>query len=427
MAISENDIPCLQQIISVALCSGASVREVVNKLEDAIEGVYSPQGYGANDLDITTLVLRPGGRQLLFALNHKLGFPSLCTLHSKSIFTTIMPTIGTIHDEQFDENIWLVILASCTDTTTLCGVSIMLDEIALEEMAVHNHKYNKITGLCWKHSHLIDPVLCTYNSAVNVAQKIHNSEVHLGKELTVIGVTCFGEDKLYPILAALTCKTVNTDDMQGVLSHAIGCWKATGAAVQVGLIWLVATDGDATQRAAGHQLFVKNPLSPESSLYSILANMPGLNTLMGDNEITLDFNFKHIFKRFCTLLRNPTGIVLNNRRIINSMMLVHYLTWLPAYNEASIMKLLHPDDPQDVPQTIELMRAIIEFSNSQQSILQDSFLSQCTHRFNAHLPPQQYPGIPLMPFINTKLSLTEQVQHLSCLSHLSFTIFHVHC
>jgi hypothetical protein len=42
MAISENDIPHLQQIISVALRSSTSIHEVVNKLEDAIEGIYSP-------------------------------------------------------------------------------------------------------------------------------------------------------------------------------------------------------------------------------------------------------------------------------------------------------------------------------------------------------------------------------------------------
>ncbi|KAG2367180.1 hypothetical protein BDR07DRAFT_1479299 [Suillus spraguei] len=40
MAISENDVPCLQQIIKIALDNGASVHEVVNRLEDAIEGIY---------------------------------------------------------------------------------------------------------------------------------------------------------------------------------------------------------------------------------------------------------------------------------------------------------------------------------------------------------------------------------------------------
>jgi hypothetical protein len=77
MAISENDIPRLQQIIKIALDNGASIREVVNKLEDAMEGAYRPGGCGSSDIDIATLVFRLGGRQLLFALNHKLGIPSI--------------------------------------------------------------------------------------------------------------------------------------------------------------------------------------------------------------------------------------------------------------------------------------------------------------------------------------------------------------
>ncbi|KAG1786519.1 uncharacterized protein HD556DRAFT_1248152, partial [Suillus plorans] len=58
MAISENDIPRIHQVINIALRNGASIREIVNKLEDALEGVYQPRGYGASDLDIATLVFR---------------------------------------------------------------------------------------------------------------------------------------------------------------------------------------------------------------------------------------------------------------------------------------------------------------------------------------------------------------------------------
>ncbi|KAG2106084.1 hypothetical protein BD769DRAFT_1675966 [Suillus cothurnatus] len=56
MVISQNDVPCLQQIIHVALSNGSSVCEVVNKIKDAIEGVYCPWGYDTSDLDIATLI-----------------------------------------------------------------------------------------------------------------------------------------------------------------------------------------------------------------------------------------------------------------------------------------------------------------------------------------------------------------------------------
>ncbi|KAG2351674.1 hypothetical protein BDR07DRAFT_1208132, partial [Suillus spraguei] len=148
-----------------------------------------------------------GGRQLLFALNQKLNIPSLRTLRTNSTFTSIMPTIGPICNKQFDHNIQTVVLDTRSDLLPLCGVSFMINEIALEEMAVHFRKFNKVGGLCWKHSHVINLVLHTYNSTVSIAQEIHDGHVHLRKELTVIGLLCFGEDEIYPILAAPTCKT----------------------------------------------------------------------------------------------------------------------------------------------------------------------------------------------------------------------------
>ncbi|KAG1866670.1 hypothetical protein F4604DRAFT_2023153 [Suillus subluteus] len=409
MAISEKDIPCLQQIVNVVLHNGASIQEIVNKLEDALGGIYRPQGYRASDLDIATLVFRLGGSQLLFALNHSLGLPSICTLCTRVTFTKITPTIGPIRNEQLDENILSVMLKSRTNIMTPHGVSLMINEIALEEMAVHFSKYNKVTGLCWKHSHLIDPVLRTYQSAVTIAQKIHDGEVHLGKELTVTGVTCFSEDELYPILAAHTCKTEDAGDMEGVLACAIERWNVTRAAT-VGPLWSFAIDSDAMHHAAGHRLFLKTPLSTDSQLYGVLSNMPGLNTLTG----------------FCTLIRSPAGIVLNNGHVINAMMLSRYLIWLPAYDKVSVTKLLHPDDPQDVPQAIELMQAIVEFSKSQHSLLNDSFSTNVNTRedlISITLLSHLIESI-LVPFINTKLSLSEQVQSLSCYAHLAFTIFH---
>lgn len=218
MVVSENNIPRLQQIITVALRHGTSVRQIVNKLEDALEGVYRPRGYGTDNLDIATLVYRLGGRQLLFALNRKLSLPSLHTLRTRASFTTITLTIGPICDEHIHANIHTIVLATHSHTSPKRGVSLMIDKIALEEMAIHFSKYNQVGGLCWKHSHLVDPVLRTYESAVSIAQKIHSSDIHLGKELTVIGASFFGEDDIYPLLAAPTCKVEDAHDMEQLLT-----------------------------------------------------------------------------------------------------------------------------------------------------------------------------------------------------------------
>ncbi|KAG2035574.1 hypothetical protein BDR03DRAFT_867796, partial [Suillus americanus] len=182
------------------------------------------------------------------------------------------------------------------------GVSFMIDKMALEEMVIHFGKYNMIGGLCWKHSNLIDPVLCTYNSAVRIAYKIHNQEVHLGKEVTVIGVACFGKDDLYPMLVAPTCKThLPWMEMQLAVLQVIG-YSSRNHSPQIhyySLHYSFAMDGDATCCAAGHRLFIKKPLTSDSLLFATLSDMPSLNTLTGDNKVTLDSDFKHIFKHMC--------------------------------------------------------------------------------------------------------------------------------
>ncbi|KAG1760014.1 hypothetical protein EDD22DRAFT_955328 [Suillus occidentalis] len=254
MVVSENNIPCLQQIIT-AWWMAASIR---------------PQP--------------------------KTQTPSLRTLRTCASFTTITPTIGPIRDEHIHANIHTIVLATQSPTSPKCGVSLMIDEITLEEMAVHFSKYNQVGGLCWKHSHLVNPVLRTYKSAINIAQKIHAGQVHLGKELTVIGASFFDEDDIYPLLAAPTCKAEDATDMEQLLAQVINCWSIAGAGASAGPIWSFAMDGDTTRRTARHKLFLKNALAPESPLYGTLINMPGLNLFTGDDEVTLDFNYKHILK-----------------------------------------------------------------------------------------------------------------------------------
>ncbi|KAG1737004.1 hypothetical protein EDB19DRAFT_1895934 [Suillus lakei] len=74
------------------------------------------------------------------------------------------------------------------------------------------------------------------------------------------------------------------------------------------------------------------------------------------------------------------------------------------------------------------MQAIVEFSKSQHTLLNDSFSTNVNTRadlVSITLLSHLIESI-LVPFINTKLSLTEQVQSLSCYAHLAFTIFRAH-
>ncbi|KAG0692593.1 hypothetical protein DFH29DRAFT_882269 [Suillus ampliporus] len=427
IALSENDVPHMQYILAVVLKQGASIRQIINTLKDAIAGTCHPRGYTRDDLDIATLTYRLGGCQLLYALSHRLGLPSLRMLQTHRTFTSIALTIGPIAAEQFDANIKTLILAPLGSVVIPHrGHSLMMDKIALEEMASHHHPSNSVIGLCHSHSHMVDPTLHTYDSALRIAEKLAEGTVPLGKEMSVIAIGAFGDDEIFPILAAPTCKCEDADKMVSIVTLARDHWRETGAEEHLGPIFSVATDGDSMRRAAGHCMFLKHELSATSRLYRTLSDMPGLNLTTGDNETTLDFNYKHIIKLigWCTLLRTHKGMKLNNGHSITSRVLVRYLAWLPDMDEHSVTKLLNPDDPQDVPRAVQLMQAIITLSKFPVDTLTGE-IGTCTDMAAIKSLSTILESFLLL-FVDITLSLQQQVAHLSHYAHLTFTFFRLY-
>ncbi|KAK6987916.1 hypothetical protein R3P38DRAFT_3229768 [Favolaschia claudopus] len=112
-AIVENNLPRLQQLISVGIRRGSSPNALIRMIQSALEGVYQPRPV-SRTLDIALLVFRLGGRKLLYAVNHGLGLPSLRTLRNHMSFTKVMPTVGMISVEDIIHNIREVVVRSAT-------------------------------------------------------------------------------------------------------------------------------------------------------------------------------------------------------------------------------------------------------------------------------------------------------------------------
>ena len=238
MAISQTDVPWLQRLLQVQLRNGAGINTIIRHIEEAIEQGYKPRGYSNDAYDLALLIYRIGGANLLYAI----------------------------------------------------------DEIALKEAVVYFPSKNGVGGLCWKHGHNVDPILNTYESAIHIASKLESGHVHIGKEMTVIVAHLFGEDETYPIVAAPTCKEENHSNWEKLMEKLIDGWQSSGAEETVGPLWSFATNGNATCRKASHCALVRNKLDKSSSLFGVLADIPGLNLYTGKDTITLDFDYKHIFK-----------------------------------------------------------------------------------------------------------------------------------
>jgi len=81
MALSQADMPWLCQLLQTALHNGTNVRTIIHMIEDALERGYRPCGHSTEANEITLLVYRLGGSNLLYVLSKCLALPSLCTLH----------------------------------------------------------------------------------------------------------------------------------------------------------------------------------------------------------------------------------------------------------------------------------------------------------------------------------------------------------
>ncbi|KAJ3806721.1 hypothetical protein EV368DRAFT_26331, partial [Lentinula lateritia] len=79
MMLANHDFPALQHLLSVALCHGASANHIIEKLQQLLDKLYSPQGgFTQRDLDIAFIAKALGGRYLLYALTKGMGLPSDC-------------------------------------------------------------------------------------------------------------------------------------------------------------------------------------------------------------------------------------------------------------------------------------------------------------------------------------------------------------
>ena len=133
----------------------------------------------------------------------------------------------------------------------------------------------------------------------------------------------------------------------------------------------------------------------------------------------------HVLLGMCTALRSSRGIMLDNGRLLTSKLFIRYLPCLDDVDEVKATKLLFPDDPQDVPRAVELIRAIVHLAEidptqppyTRPGMIPDidvvidfeaiKMLANILHHF-------------LEPFINPTLSLSQQVSHISTCSHLIF-------
>ena len=131
---------------------------------------------------------------------------------------------------------------------------------------------------------------------------------------------------------------------------------------------------------------------------------------------------------FSTCVRGAKGVSLNHGQCISTFMLERYLSLVDGLDAVTARKLLYPDDPQDVPRAIELLFAIVAIAKINPMLPPVTSLGSTPDvSVVADFEALRVWGLTLenllKPFTNINLSLSVQLTHLGCFSHLLYAFY----
>jgi hypothetical protein len=178
----------------------------------------------------------------------------------------------------------------------------------------------------------------------------------------------------------------------------------------------IASDGESRRGEALVRMTFKRPLDPDSSIYEMLHVLPLMNLEVGDDDLTADKDYKHIFKRLRNLLLRDKGHDVHGVHIKPAVIRSHFASH--NLNSTRIDYLLNPNDRQDVKLAYDMLQEVWSLPdpppNTSPGFHQARKSLQILGSLFQHI---------LNPYICIDLSLSEQLVHLSSAAHLLLALF----
>ena len=219
-----------------------------------------------------------------------------------------------------------------------------------------------------------------------------------------------------PFVISGMCKTEDYKAQYTLLSRAsdalIHSQKNSGRR-----LYCIATDGDSRWWHASALLTLTQNVEPASPIFITLSLLKLFSLKCGEDDLTMDFDWKHVLKHFCNTLLRQHGILLNNTVINIPILHKHLLTH--GLMESSMSSILAPNDRQDVTLMIQLLNSIAQLPEFAKPGEHPS--SRASHRI-LWLLGQLYHNI-LEAFLRMTLSLHEQLTRLSTATHVMLALY----
>ncbi|KAJ7826505.1 hypothetical protein B0H13DRAFT_2440548, partial [Mycena leptocephala] len=434
--IGQNPIPALHRLLANAEKEGWSAKKILEHCQLAKAGKYTARNFPQYEIDLTILMYELGGGAAVYALNHSIfALPSRNTIQRYRRELKLVPSVDGLRLDDISRNIAALFAAP----PPKCGHTLSFDELATERRIDYMAETDEMGGFCHEHLSTLESVKIGKDTRMVEAAvtAVKGGSVHISHE------TCVGAiSRLYetgygarPVFMGPTCKKGPWQDMLRTMEAVVEAWKRSpDGEAKHGPALTIATDGDHKRRLALFVMCMQLEILPGNPLYPFICNLPGLNRRVGKDNITNDSDPKHIDKRICTTLCSPEGIAVKNT-CINRDLLLGWLERLPNHDwsdesihglldpsnwlEINITSLLNPSDAQDVARAIKLLLSIVRISE----LDSDDFDPSEAAEFEALCVLGEALDALLQPFINTELSLSEQIESLIKFSHLLCALY----
>ena len=119
------------------------------------------------------------------------------------------------------------------------------------------------------------------------------------------------------------CKRENGEEHSKVIKTVLNGIDSVKANTNLRIV-SIASDGEARRGSSFIILTFKHQLSPHSPIYRLLHPLKFLDLHVGDDDLTCDKDWKHIFKRFRNLLLRQRGVVINHTQVTPDIIRDHF-------------------------------------------------------------------------------------------------------
>ncbi|KAF7326797.1 Ubiquitin carboxyl-terminal hydrolase 34 [Mycena sanguinolenta] len=380
-AVALDDMSSVGRIVSVAVKQKRSITEIIHRLQLSLRGAYHVKSFTANNFDLQQLVLDFGGPKLCYALSKALNLPP-------------------------------------TNLSPKRGFSLQIDEVALDHRPRYDTERDAVVGFSRFDAASCEMYHPTEDRLGAMVDALQEGTLTRATEATVAAIAPYHREFYTPVplMISGTCKRETDPQQTKWIKIIIETWKTSPHGESFyGPLWSIASDGDAVRRRALHTICMSQTLSCDSKLYPLLGHLPLMNMRCGQDELTADFDYKHKFKNFASLIRSVTGFLIAGHHI-SSILLRAKLETLPGMDKTRLDALFNNKDHMNVNNAVSLHSSLYELSSRVD-------LEHCDPGDIPIVILGRLCGYLTRPFIIPTMTLSEQLESLSAAAHMFFLLF----